>query len=67
MQRLIGYEDHIGGGIVGGLGMFTEMFGAFKPVGRGALGPTSDGIGILGWVGTFPGRFMAVALPGLLA
>ena len=42
------------------------MFGAFKPVGRGVFGPTREGKEADGWEGTFPGRLIVVALPGLV-
>ena len=52
--------------MLGGLGRFTFIFGAFKFVGRGAFCPTKEGIVTGGCVGTFPGRLIEVAFPGLL-
>jgi hypothetical protein len=40
------------------------MLGAFSVLGRGALGATSEGIDIGGWLGIVPGRFIVVAFPG---
>ncbi len=36
--------NHIVGGMLGGFGRFTLMLGALRVLGRGALGPTRDGI-----------------------
>ena len=58
-------RDHIGGGIVGGLGRLTLMLGALRPEGIGAWGPTREGMFTAGWAGTVPARLMAVAFPGL--
>ena len=52
--------------MLGGFGSFTLMFGAFRLVGSGAFCPTSEGIVTGGCVGTFPGRAIEVAFPGLL-
>ena len=37
-------HNHMGGGMLGGLGRLTLMLGALRPEGIGALGPTNDGI-----------------------
>lgn len=57
--------NHIVGGMLGGFGRFTLMLGALRVLGRGALGPTRDGIVTAGWVGIVPGRLIVVAFPGL--